>query len=134
VLFSCFQSASRFISSFSEHQISVLSCNFVHVFVYLNSERVKSFTSIPLNICLLTCLSDERQIVFSVFNYYFSCSLPVFTILIICGIILLPVLLPIAITGGAGKKLTTSKGTFNELDQLSMGNITVRSVFLTIFV
>lgn len=57
----------------------------------------------------------------------------VFSILVICGIILLPVLLPIAKTGGAGKKLSTSKGTFNELDQLSMGNITARSVRLWAF-
>lgn len=57
----------------------------------------------------------------------------VFSILVICGIILLPVLLPIAVTGGAGKKLTTSEGTFNELDQLSMGNITAKSVRLWAF-
>lgn len=57
----------------------------------------------------------------------------VFSILVICGIILLPVLLPIAKTGGAGKKLTTSNGSFNELDQLSMGNITARSVRLWAF-
>lgn len=57
----------------------------------------------------------------------------VFSILVICGIILLPVLLPIAKTGGAGKKLSTSNGSINELDQLSMGNITARSVRLWAF-
>lgn len=51
-MYVCYSVAFRvLLDLFCEHQISVLSCNFVHVFVYLNSERVKSFTSIPLNIC-----------------------------------------------------------------------------------
>ncbi|CAJ2658689.1 unnamed protein product [Trifolium pratense] len=65
---------------------------------------------------------------------YFVFQSTVFSILVICGIILLPVLLPIAITAAGGKKTqTTSKGTFNELDQLSMGNITAKSTRLWAF-
>lgn len=54
---------------------------------------------------------------------YFVFLSTVFSILIIAGIILLPVLLPVAITDGGGKKQTVSKGTFNEFDELSMENI-----------
>lgn len=60
--------------------------------------------------------------------------MPVLGILVLSGVILLPVLLPLSATDNAvkrqdGKAQTTSKGTFNELDKLSMANITVRSVF-----
>lgn len=57
-------------------------------------------------------------------------------ILVLSGIILLPVLLPLSATDNAMKRQdakaqTTSKGTFNELDKLSMANITVISVFFS---
>lgn len=61
-------------------------------------------------------------------------DVPVFGILVLSGFILLPVLLPVAVTDDGGKKQETSKGTFNELDKLSMGNITVRSILHNIFV
>ncbi|CAK8530859.1 unnamed protein product [Lathyrus sativus] len=61
---------------------------------------------------------------------YFVFLSTVFIILILAGIILLPVLLPVAITDGGGKKQSVSKGTFNELDELSMGNITASSARL----
>ncbi|KAE9594571.1 hypothetical protein Lal_00037502 [Lupinus albus] len=57
----------------------------------------------------------------------------VLSILILSGIILLPVLLPVSVTDDGRKKQTTSKGTFNELDQLSMGNITAESSRLWAF-
>lgn len=85
----------------------------------------------------------------SVFNYYSSCSLLVLGIFVLSGVILLPVLLPVAVTDKGektqttnkviaatdndGKNQTTSKVTFDELDKLSMGNITVRSVLHRIF-
>ncbi|XP_058767332.1 uncharacterized protein LOC131641012 [Vicia villosa] len=54
----------------------------------------------------------------------------VFIILILAGIILIPVLLLVALTNGGGKKQTVSKATFNELGELSMGNITASSARL----
>ena len=50
-------------------------------------------------------------------------------ILVVAGIILLPVLLPGAVTDNGIMSHTTSSNTFNELDKLSMGNITVRHEF-----
>ncbi|KAK2447563.1 ERD (early-responsive to dehydration stress) family protein [Trifolium repens] len=65
---------------------------------------------------------------------YFVFLSTVFSILVLCGIILLPVLLPVAITAAGGKKTqSVSKGTFNTLDQLSMGNITAKSTRLWAF-
>ncbi|KAJ1414198.1 Calcium-dependent channel, 7TM region, putative phosphate [Sesbania bispinosa] len=64
---------------------------------------------------------------------YFVFLSTVFGILVLSGIILLPVLLPLAVTDDGGKKQTTSKGTFNELDKLSMGNITAKSPRLWAF-
>lgn len=52
-------------------------------------------------------------------------DVPVLGILVLSGMILLPVLLPVAVTDDGGKTQTTSNGTFTELDKLSMGNITV---------
>lgn len=58
----------------------------------------------------------------------FLIDISVLGILVLSGIILLPVLLPVAATDDsirAAAKSTTSIGTFNDLDKLSMGNITV---------
>ncbi|KAK7303075.1 hypothetical protein RJT34_13974 [Clitoria ternatea] len=64
---------------------------------------------------------------------YFVFLSTVLEILVSSGVILLPVLLPVSITASGGKTKTTSKGTFNELDKLSMGNITARSSRLWAF-
>ncbi|KAL9224948.1 hypothetical protein vseg_000924 [Gypsophila vaccaria] len=46
------------------------------------------------------------------------------TILLVSGIVLLPILLPVAITDHSVKKNnTTSNGTFSQLDNLSMGHV-----------
>ncbi|CAM8887727.1 unnamed protein product [Rhodiola kirilowii] len=46
-------------------------------------------------------------------------------ILVVAGIMLLPILLPVAATdNGLLKSTTTSNGTFNNLDKLSIGNVT----------
>lgn len=51
-------------------------------------------------------------------------------ILVLAGLLLLPVLLPIAFTSpGVKADNTTSEGTFNDIDKLSMGHIEV-SFFL----
>ncbi|KAI4297304.1 hypothetical protein L6164_037198 [Bauhinia variegata] len=56
-------------------------------------------------------------------NYVVFINVTVLGILVLSGIILLPVL-PVAITDNVvNSKKTVSKGTFNELDHLSMGNI-----------
>lgn len=58
-------------------------------------------------------------------------------ILLISGLVLLPVLLPVALTdhGKSGKNgKTTSNGTFSDLDKLSMGNIREKSPRLWVFV
>ncbi|XP_061370020.1 CSC1-like protein ERD4 [Gastrolobium bilobum] len=64
---------------------------------------------------------------------YFLFLSTVFGILVLSGIILLPVLLPVAVTDDGVKKQTTSARTFNELDHLSMGNITEKSPRLWAF-
>ncbi|TKY71936.1 CSC protein ERD4 [Spatholobus suberectus] len=58
---------------------------------------------------------------------YFVFLTTVLGILVLSGIILLPALLPLSVTDNGGKKQTTSIGTFNELDKLSMANITAKS-------
>lgn len=58
---------------------------------------------------------------------YFVFLTTVLSILVLSGVILLPVLLPLAVTDIGGKKQTTSEGTFNQLDKLSMANITAKS-------
>lgn len=58
-------------------------------------------------------------------------------ILLISGLVLLPILLPVAVTdhGKTGKNSkTTSNGTFSDLDKLSMGNIREKSPRLWVFV
>lgn len=60
----------------------------------------------------------------SIFLFFF----PALGILLISGLVLLPILLPVAVTdhGKTGKNSkTTSNGTFSDLDKLSMGNIRV---------
>ncbi|XP_028759191.1 CSC1-like protein ERD4 [Neltuma alba] len=66
---------------------------------------------------------------------YFVFLSTVLGILVLSGIILLPVLLPVAITdnGAMSNSNTASNGTINELDKLSMGNITVKSPRLWAF-
>ena len=47
-------------------------------------------------------------------------------ILVLSGLVLLPVLLPVAATdNGVKTASTTSNGTFNDLDKLAMGNVKV---------
>ncbi|KAL2341095.1 hypothetical protein Fmac_009035 [Flemingia macrophylla] len=58
---------------------------------------------------------------------YFVFLNTVLGILVLSGVILLPALLPLSVTDNGGKKQTTSEGTFNELDKLSMANITAKS-------
>ncbi|KAL9321019.1 hypothetical protein ACSQ67_012858 [Phaseolus vulgaris] len=63
---------------------------------------------------------------------YFVFLTTVLSILVLSGVILLPVLLPLSATDNAMKRQgakaqTTSKGTFNQLDKLSMANITAKS-------
>lgn len=66
---------------------------------------------------------------------YFVFLSTVLGILVLSGIILLPVLLPVAITdnGAKSNSNTVSNGTFNELDKFSMGNITGKSPRLWAF-
>ncbi|GAB2228714.1 hypothetical protein Droror1_Dr00022837 [Drosera rotundifolia] len=57
-------------------------------------------------------------------------------ILVLSGVILLPLLLPVAITDHSSDKVTntTSNGTFSDLDKLSMGHVESRSPRLWAFV
>ncbi|KAJ7947405.1 CSC1-like protein ERD4 [Quillaja saponaria] len=66
---------------------------------------------------------------------YFVFLSTVLGILVLSGIILLPALLPIAVTddGVKSNSLTTSNNTFNDLDKLSMGNIKDKSSRLWAF-
>lgn len=55
-----------------------------------------------------------------------SVSVPVFGILVLSALVLLPVLLPVAATDkGVMRTNTTSNGTFGDLDRLSMGHVQV---------
>ena len=56
--------------------------------------------------------------------------MPVLGILVLSGVVLLPVLLPVAATedGAKTSSKTTSNGTFSDLDKLSMANIEVRYI------
>jgi len=54
-------------------------------------------------------------------------SSPALTILAVAGLLLLPTLLPVAVTDHSVKLTnTTSEGAFNDLDKLSMGHVGVR--------
>ncbi|XP_010540605.1 PREDICTED: CSC1-like protein ERD4 [Tarenaya hassleriana] len=66
---------------------------------------------------------------------YFVFLGTVLGILVLSGVILLPVLLPLAATDDGIKKITdsTSNGTFSQLDNLSMGNISKSSPRLWAF-
>ncbi|KAE8715057.1 CSC1-like protein ERD4 [Hibiscus syriacus] len=67
---------------------------------------------------------------------YFVFLSTVLGVLVLSGIVLLPVLLPIAATDDGLRKngnTTTSKGTFNDLDKLSMANIEEKSPKLWAF-
>ncbi|KAL8108404.1 hypothetical protein AgCh_024751 [Apium graveolens] len=55
-------------------------------------------------------------------------------ILVISGLVLLPLLLPLAVTDQGKSNETTSNGTFTDLDKLSMGNIKEKSNRLWAFV
>lgn len=55
---------------------------------------------------------------------YFVYLTTVLTILVVSGIVLLPMLLPVSVTDHSVRLTnTTSTGTFNQLDQLSMGHV-----------
>lgn len=65
---------------------------------------------------------------------YFVFLSTVLGIMAVAGIVLLPVLLPVAATdSNLKKKATTSNGTFNDFDKLSMGNVTESSARLWAF-
>ncbi|CAM8983770.1 unnamed protein product [Rhodiola kirilowii] len=62
---------------------------------------------------------------------YFVFLTTVLGILTLAGVLLLPILLPLAATdNGLNKASTTSNGTFNDLDKLSIGNVTEGSARL----
>lgn len=67
---------------------------------------------------------------------YFVFLTTVLGILVLSGLVLLPVLLPVAATahGVMKAKDTTSEGSFNDLDKLSMGHVEQRSARLWAFV
>ncbi|CAA0823737.1 CSC1-like protein ERD4 [Striga hermonthica] len=67
---------------------------------------------------------------------YFVFLTTVLGILVLSGFVLLPVLLPVAVTAKGPTKTndTTSENSFDELDKLSMGNIEERSPRLWAFV
>ena len=57
-------------------------------------------------------------------------SFPALTMLVCSGIVLLPTLLPVAVTDHSVHSTnTTSNGTFSELDKYSMGHIEVSLAF-----
>ncbi|GAB4829395.1 CSC1-like protein erd4 [Ancistrocladus abbreviatus] len=66
---------------------------------------------------------------------YFVFMATVLGILVVAGIVLLPALLPVAITDtGVKASNTTSNGTFSELDKLSMGHVEEKSPRLWAYV
>ncbi|KAF3946877.1 hypothetical protein CMV_026905 [Castanea mollissima] len=83
-------------------------------------------------------MSSTEQDVISASGYdtavYFVYLSTVLGILVLSGLVLLPVLLPVAATDdGVKTASTTSNGTFSDLDKLSMGNVKVKSSRLWAF-
>ncbi|KAK3432736.1 hypothetical protein EUGRSUZ_D00261 [Eucalyptus grandis] len=66
---------------------------------------------------------------------YFVFLSTVLGILVLSGIVLLPILLPVAVTDKTpiASSDTTSNGTFSDLDKLSMGNVAEKSSRLWVF-
>uniref|UniRef100_A0A2N9G9G5 CSC1/OSCA1-like 7TM region domain-containing protein n=1 Tax=Fagus sylvatica TaxID=28930 RepID=A0A2N9G9G5_FAGSY len=83
-------------------------------------------------------MSSTEQDVISISGYdtavYFVFLSTVLGILVLSGLVLLPVLLPVAATDDNGKSAaTTSNGTFSDLEKLSMGNVKSKSPRLWAF-
>ncbi|KAL0011761.1 hypothetical protein SO802_006869 [Lithocarpus litseifolius] len=83
-------------------------------------------------------MSSTEQEVISASGYdtavYFVFLSTVLGILVLSGLVLLPVLLPVAATDeGVKIASTTSNGTFNDLDKLAMGNVKENSSRLWAF-
>ncbi|KAM3748737.1 hypothetical protein ACB098_05G131100 [Castanea mollissima] len=83
-------------------------------------------------------MSSTEQDVISASGYdtavYFVFLSTVLGILVLSGLVLLPVLLPVAATDNGVKIVsTTSNGTFSDLDKLSMGNVKEKSSRLWAF-
>ncbi|XP_050287838.1 CSC1-like protein ERD4 [Quercus robur] len=83
-------------------------------------------------------MSSTEQDVISASGYdtavYFVFLSTVLGILVLSGLVLLPVLLPVAATDdGVKTASTTSNGTFNDLDKLAMGNVKEKSSRLWAF-
>lgn len=83
-------------------------------------------------------MSSTEQDVISASGYdtavYFVFLSTVLGILVLSGLVLLPVLLPVAATDDGVKiASTTSNGTFNDLDKLAMGNVKENSSRLWAF-
>lgn len=83
-------------------------------------------------------MSSTEQDVISASGYdtavYFVFLSTVLGILVLSGLVLLPVLLPVAATdNGVKTASTTSNGTFNDLDKLAMGNVKENSSRLWAF-
>ncbi|KAG7963349.1 hypothetical protein I3843_09G114400 [Carya illinoinensis] len=76
-------------------------------------------------------MSSTEQDVISMSGFdtavYFVFLSTVFGILVLSGVVLLVLLLPVAATDHSVKVSTTSNGTFNEFDKLSIGNVKDRS-------
>ncbi|KAG6695811.1 hypothetical protein I3842_09G116600 [Carya illinoinensis] len=72
-------------------------------------------------------MSSTEQDVISMSGFdtavYFVFLSTVFGILVLSGVVLLVLLLPVASTDHSVKVSTTSNGTFNEFDKLSIGNV-----------
>ncbi|XAR72512.1 hypothetical protein NMG60_11019179 [Bertholletia excelsa] len=65
---------------------------------------------------------------------YFVFLSTVLGILVLSGIVLLPVLMPVAVTDNSAKTNSTSNGAFNDLDKLSMGHVKEKSPRLWAFI
>lgn len=110
---------------------------------YSSSEARIVFSDMRMGLVLL-----QHACCFLILHVYSSksirvtlCSLnllqnAVLGILVVAGIVLLPELLPIAATSHAVIKTTnsTSKGSFDDLDKLSMGHIQVRTNYVYLYI
>lgn len=97
----------------------------------LRCERVKTISrSLQTVICFVyICMCCNPGILI-----YYPFMFSVLGILVLSGLILLPVLLPVAATDHSIKlNNTTSNGTFDDFDKLSMGHVGVRMLHCVLF-
>ena len=102
----------------------------IHLSIFPHDFQI-TLTSIPCIICQTIALLTLFIVTFFLL---FFCNLTALGILVLSGLILLPVLLPVAATDSNVKtQKTNGNQTFSEIDNLLMGNVKVPPRLLLCF-